>query len=144
MAKVKTYWDSIKDQETFYSGGSRGWEVHLRRLPYYRHNPKTHQYKEVETLQFVWPFYSGDGVSREEKSETRKEVTMKRKLERILASASIDRSEYYDLCSRINTPELKQEIIKLHDDGLKGFSLRNYIQHNHLTDAQAHTLFWRM
>jgi len=144
MTKAKTYWDTIKNQETFYSGGSKGWVVHLRRQTSYKYNHKTHEYREVETLQFQWPFSAGDGITREEKSEIRKEVTMKRKLEKILASASIDRFEYRDLCSRIDTPELKQEIIKLYDDGLKGFPLRNYIQQQYLTDSQAHSLFWRM
>ena len=144
MAKVKTYWDEIKDQETFYYGGSQGWEVHLRRQPFYIFDPKTHESKEVEKLQFEWPFYIGDGISRKEKAAIRKEVTMKRKLEKILASASINRNEYQDLRSRIDTSELEQEIIKLYNDGLKGFPLRNYIQQNHLTNSEAHSLFWRM
>jgi hypothetical protein len=144
MAKVKTYWDEIKDQETFYSGGSQGWEVHLRRQSSYRYNPKTHECKEVETLQFAWPFCNGDGISREEKAQVRKDVTTKRKIEKILASASINRNEYQDLRSRIDTSELEQEIIKLYNDGLKGFPLRNYIQQNHLTNSEAHSLFWRM
>ena len=142
MKKVKTYWDEIKDQETFYCGGSQGWEVHLNRQPSYRCNPKTHECKEVETLQFAWPFYAGDGVSREEKSQTRKDVSRKRKLEKILASASVDRSEYLELCKR--SYGRNDEIFKLYDDGLKGFALRNHIAINFWTDAEAHSLFWRM
>ena len=142
MKKVKTYWDEIKDQETFYYGGSQGWEVHLRRQPSYRCNPKTHECKEVETLQFQWPFYTGDGVSREEKSQTRKDVSRKRKLEKILASASVDRNEYLDLCKRAYGKH--DEILKLYNDGLKGFALRNHIIQHFLTDGEAYSLFYRM
>ena len=142
MAKVKTYWDTIKNEETFYSGGSQGWEVHLRRQPSYTYNHKTHESKEVETLQFQWPFSAGDGISREEKAQVRKDVTTKRKIEKILASASIDRNEYHNLCKR--SYGRHDEIFKLYNDGLKGFALRNHIAINFWTDAEAHSLFWRM
>ena len=142
MAKVKTYWDVIKNQETFYTGGSQGWEVHLRYTDVHKYNHKTHECKVVKALQFDWPFRSGDGVSREEKSQTRKDVTNARKIEKILASASIDRNEYQDLCKRAYGR--KEEIFKLYDEGLKGFALRNHIFFNFLTDAEAHSLFWRM
>ena len=144
MAKVKTYWDEIKDQETFYYGGSQGWEVHLRRQPSYRCNPKTHECKEVETLQFTWPFYAGDGVSREEKSQTRKDVSRKRKLEKILASASVDRSEYLDLCKRVCDKTKEELVIRLFSNGLKGFNLRNHINQNFYTNDEAYSLFYRM
>jgi hypothetical protein len=144
MKKVKTYWDEIKDQETFYYGGSQGWEVHLRRQPSYRCNPKTHECKEVETLQFTWPFYAGDGVSREEKSQTRKDVSRKRKLEKILASASVDRSEYLDLCKRTYSETNQEAVIDLYSKGLKGFALRNHIIQHFLTDGEAYSLFYRM
>jgi hypothetical protein len=142
MAKVKTYWDTIKNEETFYSGGSQGWEVHLRYSDTHKYNHKTHEYTRNQTLQYQWPFSSGDGVSREEKSQTRKDVTTTRKIERILASASIDQSEYQNLCKR--SYGRHDEIFKLYDDGLKGFALRNHIAINFWTDAEAHSLFWRM
>jgi len=142
MAMVKTYWDVIKNQETFYSGGSQGWEVHLRYSDTHKYNHKTHEYKVVQTLQYQWPFSSGDGVSREEKAQTRKDVTNARKIEKILASASVDQYEYRDLCKRAYGRH--DEIFKLYDEGLKGFALRNHIAFNFWTDAEAHSLFWRM
>ena len=50
MAKVKTYWDTIKNNETFYHGGSRGWEVHLRKYTHYMWDRKTGTEKKVEKL----------------------------------------------------------------------------------------------
>lgn len=144
MAKVKTYWDEIKDIEMFYYGGSQGWEVHLRYSDTYRYNPKTHESKKTQTLQFQWPFYTGDGVSREEKSQTRKDVTKSRKLERILASASIDRSEYLDLCKRTYSKTNQEAVIDLYSKGIKGFALRNHIIQHFLTDGEAYSLFYRM
>ena len=102
------------------------------------------QCKEVETLQFTWPFYAGDGVSREEKSQTRKDVSRKRKLEKILASASVDRSEYLDLCKRTYSETNQEAVIDLYSKGLKGFALRNHIIQHFLTDGEAYSLFYRM
>jgi hypothetical protein len=142
MAKVKTYWDTIKNEETFYSGGSQGWEVHLRYSDTHKYNHKTHEYKVAQTLQFQWPFSTGDGISREEKAQVRKDVTTARKIQKILASASINQSDYQDLWKRAYGRT--EEIIKLYDDGLTGFALRNHIFFNFLTNAEAHSLFWRM
>jgi hypothetical protein len=134
--KVSTYWDVIKDNETHYSSG--GWEVSLRKNCYYDHKKD----REVFKLEFVWPYW--EGVSRKERSECRKDVLVKRKLEKILASSSRDREEYRDLNQRIDTPELIQKIFDLYKGGLKGFELGKYIREGHYTMAEANSLFYRM
>jgi hypothetical protein len=140
MTKVKTYWDDIKDKETFYSGGSQGWEVHLKYTNVYTYNSKTHVTKESKRLQFHFPFSTGDGVSREEKSLTRKEVTFKRKKEKLLAQASRNREEYRDLVSRVKL-ENWDDIVALK---MTGFTLGQYIREKYLTYNEAHSLFYRM
>jgi hypothetical protein len=143
MKKVKTYWDEIKHEESFYYGGTQGWEIHLRWKETLTWNPKTHEYKEGKSLQFDFPFRAGDGVPGAEKSLVRKEVTFKRKREKLLAQASRDRAEFDDLYSRVSRVSAEEwnEII---ESGLKGFDLGTYIRSKHYTEREAYALFWNM
>jgi hypothetical protein len=138
MAKEKNYWDTIKNNETFYHGGKRGWEVHLRKETWTEYDYKKGAEKKVTRLQFQWPYF--DGVPRAERAECRKDILEQRKKERILAQASRDREEYRDLCARVDS-ENWNEIVKT---GITGFPLGNYIRHNFLTHSEAHSLFYRM
>lgn len=70
MARVKTYWDEIKDKETFYTGN--GWEIHMKQTEVYTFNNKTCTYKQSKRLEFCWPFRTGDGVKREERVKAKK------------------------------------------------------------------------
>ena len=138
MAKVKTYWDTIKNNETFYHGGSRGWEVHLRKYTHYVWDKKTGEDKKVEKLEFAWPYF--DGVPRAERAECRKDILEQRQRERILGQASRDREEYRDLCERV----YKEDWDKILATGIRGFELGRYIRETFLTESQAYTLFYRM
>ena len=80
----------------------------------------------------------------QEKSQTRKDVSRKRKLEKILASASVDRSEYLELCKRVCDKTIEELVINLFSNGLKGFNLRNHINQNFYTGEEAYSLFYRM
>ena len=138
MTKVKTYWDKIKNDETHFSGGDYGWEVHLRREEYYDWKKR----EKIFKLQLQWPYFDKT-VPRSERKKCREEVTQQVRLRRELAKASRDRSEYLDLQARIYdlSFEEKNELLK---KGIKGFNLGSYIRHNYLTHAEAHSLFWRM
>jgi len=140
MAKVKTYWDEIKDQETFYYGGNRGWEIHLRWENTYTWDRKTGENKVGRRLQFQFPFCPGDGVPAAEKALVRKEVTTARKKEKMLAQASRNREEFRDLYARISD-ENWDEIVAT---GLKGFDLGKYIRERYLTHNESYSLFYRM
>ena len=128
MAKVKTYWDEIKNRETFYSGGDRGWEIHLKR-------------DDGGKLYFCWPFSTGDGVPVGEKSKARKEVMFKRFRERVLASASANRQEYRDLMERVG--EMNEQEFKEAIGEMRGFELRNYICQKYWTYSESFASFWR-
>lgn len=143
MAKVKTYWDEIKNDEVFFYGGNQGWEVHVRWETYRDWNRKTGESVVRRRLTPQWPFGYGDGVSREEKALCRKDVNLQIKKRRILAQASRNQTEYRDLMGRVYGME-ESEFNKIIQTGLKGFELGNYICHNYLTDSEAHALFWRM
>jgi hypothetical protein len=135
MAKVKTYWDEIKNNETHYSGGDRGWEVHLKYEKYYSKKEQKHK------LAFRWPFSVGDGVSRAEKSKCRKDVLFARFKQKTLASASANWEEYHDLCQRIgnmNEEEFREAI-----GNMTGFDLRNYICNKYWTRAESFASFYR-
>ena len=141
MAKIKTHWDDIKDKETFYTSGTGGWEIHLRWTNEHTYNPKTNVTKESKRLQFCWPWRTGDGVSREEKSKARKEVMFKRFRDRVLASASANREEYWNLMQRVcemNEQEFKEAIGEM-----RGFELRNYICQKYWTHSESFASFWR-
>ncbi len=140
MAKNKTLWDTIKNDEFFLYGGKQGWEVHFRFEVVGSFNRATGEYKRRKVLQPQWPFGYGDGVSREEKALCRKEVMQKHKQRKMLAQASRNETEYRDLHSRINS-ERWEDIVAT---GLTGFDLANYIRVTYLTDDEVHALFWRM
>jgi len=140
MAKVKTYWDEIKDQESHYYGGKQGFEVPLRWVETRRYDSKTRTTKRGKSLQFQFPFYSGDGVPAAEKALVRKEVTAARKKEKMLAQASHNQEEFRDLYARV-TDKNWDEIVAT---GLKGFALRSYITSKYLTNREANALFYNM
>lgn len=140
MAKVKTYWDEIKNEESYYYGGKQGFEVPLRWTATCRYDSKTGKDIKGRSLQFQWPFGWGDGVPASEKALVRKEVKLKRKKEKMLAQASRDREEFRDLYSRIDDVNF-DEIVAT---GLKGFDLGQYIRERYLTRSEAHSLFYRM
>ena len=140
MAKVKTYWDEIKNEESYYYGGKQGFEVPLKWVETYHYDDKTHTSKRGKSLQFQWPFGYGDGVPASEKALVRKEVKAKRKKEKMLAQASRNQEEFRDLYARV-TDENWDEIVAT---GLKGFDLGQYVREQHLTHSEAHSLFWRM
>lgn len=132
MTKIKNYWDEIKNKETFYCGN--GWEVHYN--------------SEIgndgkKRFYWQWPFYTGDGVKREDKSKCRKEVLFVRFKEKALASISTNRDEYQDLRSRVS--DLSEEEFRelINNSGLKGFELRNYIQTKYWTSSESFASFWR-
>ena len=146
MKKVKTYWDEIKDEECHFYGGSMGWEVHLSWEVYWDYSKSRFGNGEPEKkrqLKIQWPWSWDDKLPRGEKAQTRKDVLLQKKTRKLLAQASSNRSEFHDLNDRTYnmSPEEWDELFKL---GLKGFDLRNYIQHTKLTDSEAHSLFWRM
>lgn len=138
MAKVKTYWDTIKNEETHYYGGERGWEVHLRNQTHYQYNPRTGEYKEVTKLEFQWPYF--DGVPRAERAQCRKDVLEARKKQRILAQASRNKEEYRDLINRVDSENWKEILAT----GITGFELGDYIRYKYLTYSEAYSLFYRM
>lgn len=113
MAKVKTYWDEIKNNETNYYGGDYGWEIRLRKEEYYYKSEKKYR------LAFQWPF--GDGVSRAERAKCRKDVLFARFKEKTLASASANRNEYHDLCQRVGSMN-EEEFAKKQVELYKPFS----------------------
>ena len=137
MTKQKTYWDEIKNNETHYSGGDSGWEVHLRRDSYYDYDKKV----EKTRLVYHWPFSTGDGVPRSEKSKCRKDVLFARFKEKTLASASSNRQEYHDLCQRVGS--MKEEEFKEAIGNMSGFELRNYICGKYWTYAESYASFHR-
>jgi hypothetical protein len=135
MAKVKTYWDVIKNNETYYYGGDMGWEVSLRKDSYYQKDTKKTK------LSFQWPFRAGDGIPRAERSKCRKEVLFARFQEKTLASASANREEYYDLRRRVG--HMKEEEFKEAFRNMSGFELRNYICNKYWTESESFASFWR-
>jgi hypothetical protein len=143
MAKVKTYWDEIKNDECTFYGGRQGWEVRMIWTENWKYNPKTGESILVKQLVLQWPFGVGDGVPGEEKAQCRKEVNFKKRRRKILAQAAQNRTEYEDLLNRVYKLSMDDfnEIIK---KDLKGYELRNYIQLNYLTDGEAYASFWRM
>lgn len=141
MAKVKTYWDEIKNKETHYYGGDMGWEVHLRYQVHHSFNIKTNEWEESRKLVWDWPFRAGDGISREEKSKTRKDVMFERARVKILAQASANKEEYRELMSRVGNKS-EEEFYKIIGT-MRGFELRNYISQTQWTDAESFAYFWR-
>jgi hypothetical protein len=140
MAKVKSYWDEIKNDEFFLYGGNQGWEVHFRWTETSLFDRKTGEFKRRKTIQPQWPFGYGDRIPRGERTLCKKEVMQKYKQRKILAQASRNSEEYRDLHARIND-ERWEDILAT---GLKGFNLGQYIREKYLTDSEAHALFWRM
>jgi hypothetical protein len=141
MTKVKNYWDKIKDKETHYSGGEYGWEVHLKMNTYRVWDHKTNKEKIVSKLEYQWPYWAE--TPRAERALCRKEVLEKRKQHKILAQASRDGEEFYDLQNRVGgiNSDIWNEVKELN---IKGFDLGKYIRERYLTDDQAYTLFYRM
>jgi 2-hydroxy-3-keto-5-methylthiopentenyl-1-phosphate phosphatase len=137
MAKVKTYWDEIKNNETNYYGGDRGWEVRLRRDSYYDKKVVV----EKTRLVYQWPFSVGDGVPRSEKSKCRKDVLFARFKQKTLASASSNRNEYHDLCQRVGS--MNEEEFREAIGNMSGFDLRNYICNKYWTRAESFASFYR-
>ena len=140
MAKVKTYWDEIKNLESHYYGGKQGFEVPLRWTATCRYDSKTGKNIKGRSLQFQWPFSYGDGVPASEKALVRKEVKLARKKEKMLAQASRNQEEFRDLYHRVYDKNF-EEIVAT---GLKGFALGQYIREKYLTRSEAHSLFYRM
>jgi hypothetical protein len=141
MAKVKTYWDEIKNDEFFLYGGNWGWEIHFRFENVGRWDPKTGEHKYTKSLQPQWPFgYGSEKVPREEKALCKKEVMQQYKQRKMLAQASRNKEEYRDLHSRINN-ERWEDIVAT---GLKGFNLGQYIRSKYLTEREAYALFYNM
>jgi len=140
MAKVKTYWDEIKDQEVFYYGGNRGWEVHFRFIETREWDRKTGDCKVKKSLQPQWPWGYQDKVERSEKSLCRNEVMRQHKQRKMLAQASRNQDEYRDLHSRINK-ERWEDIVATE---LKGINLGNYIRSKYLTEREGYALFYNM
>jgi hypothetical protein len=141
MAKVKTYWDEIKNEEFFLYGGNWGWEIHFRFVEDWRYNPETNESKKVRSLKPQWPFgYGSEKVPREEKALCKKEVMQKYKQRKMLAQASRNQEECRDLHRRISEENWDAIVAT----GLKGFDLGKYIREKYLTDSEAYTLFWRM
>jgi len=120
---VKNYWDKIKKQPTYLYGG--GWEV---RYEYCEHRKQ---------MIFIWPSF--EGIKRVEKTKIKNEVKLQLLKLKILSQASSNRDEYLDLINRITDKEFNEIL----ETKIRGFALGNYIRNNFLTDAQAHTLFWR-
>ena len=145
MAKVKTYWDEIKDDEVNFYGGSMGWEVRLMWVDCYQWNSNKRASIKKRRLELQWPWgYGGqEKLPKGEKAQTRKDVLLQKKIRKLLAQASTNYSEYRDLNSRTHnfTDEDWGELFNL---GLKGFELGNWIRRQHLTYGEAHALFWRM
>ena len=146
MAKVKTYWDEIKNEEFFLHGGNWGWEIHFRFETTQTYNRKTGERKTSKTLKPQWPFgdYGSDRkVPREEKALCKKEVMLKHKQRKMLAQASRNQEEFRDLYSRISriSEEEWNEIVAT---GLKGFDLGNYIRQSRYTEREANALFYNM
>ena len=140
MTKVKTYWDEIKNEESYYYGGTRGWEIPLRWVDVSKYDNKTHKTVKSRSLQFVFPFSSGDGVSSVEKALTRKEVKLSRQKEKMLAQASRNVEEFRELRSRVYGESWGM----IASTGLKGFDLARYIQNTFITQNEANSLFYRM
>jgi hypothetical protein len=143
MTKVKNYWNEIKDQETSFTGGSRGWYVPLRFEDDWKYDRKTGEEVKVRKLKLQFPFGSGDGVSREEKRQCREDVMQQKKLRRKLAMASRNEEEYRDLRSRFFgcSEEEKDQIL---NSKLKGFELGDFIRSKFLTNMEANSLFYSM
>lgn len=143
MAKVKTYWDEIKDEETHFYGGSSGWEVHLRWVESYKWDSKKGVSVNKKRLELQWPWSYGDKLPKGEKAQTRKDVMLKKKIRKMLAQASPDREMYDNLCNRTAGLDHEQwgEIFNM---GLKGFDLGNWIHRQYLTHGEAHSLFYHM
>lgn len=143
MAKVKTYWDEIKDEETHFYGGSMGWEVHLRWVENYQWDSKLGTSVKKRRLELDWPFGYGQKLPIGEKAQARKDVLLQKKTRKLLAQASRDHKEYRDLNSRTYnlTPEEWEEIF---DIKMKGFILGDWIRRQYLTADEAYSLFWRM
>lgn len=139
MAKVKTYWDEIKGNETFYYGN--GWEIHMKWNEVYNYNVKKNATKKSKRLEFCWPFRTGDGVTREERAKVRKAVMFARFRQRVLASASANREEYRNLMQRVGNMT-EQEFMDAIGE-MRGFELRNYICQKYLTHDEAFATFWR-
>ena len=143
MAKVKTYWDEIKNDETHFSGGTQGWEVRLLWEDDWKYDRKTGEDVKVRKLKLQFPFGPGDGVPREEKKQCREEVMLKKRLRRKLAMASRNRDEYGDLQSRVRRCS-KEEKNMILNSKLKKFDLGEFIRNKYLTDREAHSLFYYM
>jgi len=143
MAKVKTYWDEIKNEESYYYGGKQGFEVPLKWVETRRYDSKTRTTKRGKSLQFQWPFGCGDGVPASEKALVRKEVTAARKKEKMLAQASRNQEEFRDLYNRISRIS-EDEWNEIVATGLKGFDLGNYIRQSRYTEREANALFYNM
>jgi hypothetical protein len=141
MAKVKTYWDEIKNDEFFLYGGNWGWEIHFEFVEDWRYNPKTGGRKEVRSLKPQWPFgYGSEKVPREEKALCKKEVMQQYKQRKMLAQASRNQEECRDLHRRISK-ENWEDIVAT---GLRGFDLGSYIRSKYLTEREAYALFYNM
>ena len=140
MAKVKTYYDEIKGDECFFSGGRQGWEVHFRFEDVWIGTYPNQ--KKAKRLRPCWPFSAGDGVPASEKKLCRQEVLFGKKLRDTLAKASRNREEYSDLNARLCRVK-QEELEALLAKGIKGFELGRYIRENYLTHSEAHWLFYR-
>ena len=143
MKKVKTYWDEIKNEETSFTGGSYGWEVRLVWEEKWRWDSKKGCSVKSKALELQWPFGYGQKLPKGEKAQTRKDVLRAKKLRKVLAQSSRNRSEYDDLRQRMyRLPE--EQVDDILTKGYVGFDLGDYIRHNHYTSREAHALFYNM
>jgi hypothetical protein len=133
--KVKTYWDEIKNEHTYFTAGARGWEIKYMDI-----NITRVASNEKPTMKLIFPFGYHDGVPYSEKVECRKDANRQFKQYKMLAQASRDHLEFKDLFSRINN-ERWEDIL---DTKLKGFELGNYIRSKYLTERESYALFWNM
>ena len=122
MKNKNNYWEKIKKMNAYYSAG--GWECMW----------------EPETNSFQWPSF--EGVKRVDRTKYRNEAKFTHYKRKTLAQASINESEYYDLCNRVR--DISESEFRELTFRLKGFELRNYITQKYLTNSEAYSLFYRM
>lgn len=137
--KQLTLWDKIKNDNHYYYGGDGGYEVQWKHTTYFDHAKK----RDVTKAEFIWPY---NGPSRESKiprgevSKIKTDVKLAHRMRKLLAQASANETEYDELRKRISGVPYE----KIFELGLTGGNLRSYLRYHHLTDGEAHSLFYRM
>ena len=138
MAKAKTYWDEIKNENRYYHAGKGGWECKYVNDTYCVWNNTLQTRKEKKIMRWVWPSFSG--LSRSERAAVKNDAKFQRYRQMHIAKMCSDREEYTNMSRRLSDVS-ETEFRDLVESGKMN---QSYITYHYLTNDEEYSLFYRM